>query len=124
MHTLDSIKDKVTSVVLDVLQVEDGAVQELQAETPFFGTEEEPGIIQDSLAILEIASKLAEEYGIMPSDFNEASFQNVETLSTMIFEKLAEQQAAEQPELAQADAPALALGEEAELVLEEEAELV
>jgi acyl carrier protein len=123
MHTLDSIKDKVTSVVLDVLQVEDGAVQELQAETPFFGTEEEPGIIQDSLAILEIASKLAEEYGIMPSDFNEASFQNVDTLSTMIFDKLAEQQAAEQPELAQADAPEPVYAE-AELVLEEEAELV
>ena len=92
MYTLDTIKDKVTSVVLEVLQVEGTAVNDLQADTPFFGTEEEPGVIQDSLAILEIASKLAEEYGIMPSDFNEASFQNVETLSAMILDKINEQE--------------------------------
>ena len=95
MYTLDSIKDKVTTVVLDVLQGEGATLTELNADTPFFGTEEEPGVIQDSLAILEIASKLAEEYGIMPSEFNEASFQNIETLSIMILDKTNEAAAIE-----------------------------
>lgn len=89
MTELSIIKNKVSEIILDILQAE-GNVVELTDETPFFGTEEHPGIIQDSLAILEISSKLADEYGLFPSDFNEEAFLNVQTLSELILSKVSE----------------------------------
>ncbi|MFC0186386.1 Acyl carrier protein [Pseudarcicella hirudinis] len=88
MAQLAEIKEKVSSIIDNVLQL-DGAVT-ITDETSFFGNEESAGLIQDSLAILEIASRLAEEYGILPSDLDEASFQNLQTLSEMIYSKVAE----------------------------------
>ncbi|MBD2754075.1 acyl carrier protein [Spirosoma validum] len=90
MNDLFTIKERVKEVVTDILSVEDASITEIDDNTPFFGTDENPGIIQDSLAILEISSRLAEEFDILPSDFNEDSFQNVETLSAMILEKVQE----------------------------------
>ena len=89
MIELTEIKSRVKEIILDILQAE-GNVVELTDETPFFGTEEHPGVIQDSLAILEISSKLADEYCLFPSDFNEEAFQNVQTLSELIVEKIQE----------------------------------
>jgi acyl carrier protein len=89
MTELSAIKNKVSEIILDILQAE-GNVVELTDETPFFGTEEHPGIIQDSLAILEISSKLADEYSLFPSDFNEEAFLNVQTLSELILSKVDE----------------------------------
>ena len=89
MIELTEIKSRVKEIILDILQAE-GNVVELTDETPFFGTEEQPGVIQYSLAILEIASKLADEYNLFPSDFNEEAFQNVQTLSELIVEKIQE----------------------------------
>lgn len=89
MYQLDTIKASVKNIVLQTLQV-DGVSIEFDDQTPFFGTEDHPGVIQDSLAILEISSKLAEEFMLLPSDFNEDAFQNVQTLSEHIFEKVQE----------------------------------
>jgi acyl carrier protein len=89
MTELSAIKTKVSEIILDILQAE-GNVVELTDETPFFGTEEHPGVIQDSLAILEISSKLADEYCLFPSDFNEEAFLNVQTLSELILSKVNE----------------------------------
>jgi acyl carrier protein len=89
MYQLDEIKASVKTIILDILQAE-GNVVELTDDTPFFGTEEQEGIIQDSLAILEISSKLADEFCLFPSDFNEEAFQNVETLSQLIYDKVQE----------------------------------
>ena len=89
MAELNEIKARVKEIILDILQAEGNEV-EITDETPFFGTEEHPGVIQDSLAILEISSKLADEYCLFPSDFNEEAFQNVQTLSEVIVEKIKE----------------------------------
>lgn len=89
MNELATIKEQVKNIVAQTLQV-DGVTIEFDDTTPFFGTEEHPGVIQDSLAILEISSKLAEEFMLLPSDFNEDAFQNVQTLSEHIHEKVKE----------------------------------
>jgi acyl carrier protein len=83
MSALANIQDRIREIVIDVLQA-DGELVELTNETPFFGTEDHPGVIQDSLAILEIASRLAEEFGLMPSDLGEEAFQNLDTLSEQV----------------------------------------
>ena len=89
MLTLPSIQERIREIVIDVLQA-DGEPVELTNETPFFGTEDQPGVIQDSLAILEIASRLAEEFGLMPSDLGEEAFQNLNTLSEQVARKVEE----------------------------------
>lgn len=94
MSTLANIQDRIREIVIDVLQA-DGAPVELTNETPFFGTEDHPGVIQDSLAILEIASRLAEEFGLMPSDLGEEAFQNLTTLSEQVAQKVQENALAE-----------------------------
>lgn len=93
MYELETIKEQIRAIVTQVLQV-DGATVELADDTPFFGTDEHPGVIQDSLAILEIASQLAEEFGLMPSDLGEEAFQNLETLSDHVLVKIKEMELA------------------------------
>lgn len=89
MLPFSTIQDRIRAIVVDVLQA-DGAPVELTNATPFFGTEDHPGVIQDSLAILEIASRLAEEFGLMPSDLGEEAFQNLQTLSEHVAQKIEE----------------------------------
>lgn len=84
MEKINEIKTNVKELILEVMEDEALTFETIQDDTPFFGTDEEPGIIQDSLAILEIATRLGEEYDIMPEDFNDEVFVNVETLSTFI----------------------------------------
>ncbi len=84
MKDLKQIQDTVKQTIIDVLELEGLTPADIDNDAPFFGTEEEPGIIQDSLAILEISTVLGEEFDIIPTEFNEESFQNVNTLSEMI----------------------------------------
>jgi acyl carrier protein len=93
MTEVNTVKVQIRELVMQILQV-DGATVELGDETPFFGTEEHPGVIQDSLAILEIASQLAETYGLMPSDLGEEAFQNLQTLSEYVTVKVNEMELA------------------------------
>lgn len=89
MQDIIAIQNKVKACIIEVLDLSDLTPDSIDNTTPFFGTDEEPGIIQDSLAILEISTVLGEEFGIMPTEFDEESFQNVETLSLMIQNSLA-----------------------------------
>ncbi|MBT34534.1 MAG: hypothetical protein CMO01_33140 [Thalassobius sp.] len=91
METLSQIQEKIKVCIIEALEIDGASPEDIGNEDPFFGTDEEPGIIQDSLAILEIASRLSEEFGILPSEFNETSFQNVNVLSEMIYNRLAEE---------------------------------
>jgi len=81
---LTQIQQTVKQTIIDVLELEDVTPEDITNDQPFFGTDEEPGLIQDSLAILEISTSLGEEFDIIPTEFNEDSFQNVVTLSEMI----------------------------------------
>jgi acyl carrier protein len=84
MKDLTQIQDTIKQTIIEVLELDDITPADIDNDAPFFGTEEEPGIIQDSLAILEISTVLGEEFDILPTEFNEESFQNVNTLSAMI----------------------------------------
>jgi acyl carrier protein len=84
METLNEIKDKVKLCIIDALELKDVTPADLDSDASFFGTEDAPGLIQDSLAVLEIASRLSAEFDISPTEFNEASFKNVTSLSELI----------------------------------------
>ena len=81
---LNVIQEKVKQCIIDVLELDNTTTEDIKNDAPFFGTDEERGIIQDYLAVLELSTRLGEEFGIIPTEFNEESFQNVETLSAMI----------------------------------------
>ena len=83
----EDIQRKIKEVIIEVLQNDELQVEDIGSEDVFFGTNEEPGIIEDSLLVLEIVSILADEFDIDPSEFNEETFISVETLSNMILEK-------------------------------------
>ncbi len=85
MENLNEIKDKVKLCIIDALELTDVTPADLDSDASFFGTEDAPGLIQDSLAVLEIASRLSAEFDISPTEFNEASFRNVTTLSELIY---------------------------------------
>jgi acyl carrier protein len=84
MENLNEIKEKVKLCIIDALELKDVTPAELDNDASFFGTEDTPGLIQDSLAVLEIASRLSAEFDVSPTEFNESSFQNVTTLSVLI----------------------------------------
>lgn len=88
MKDVNQIKLFVKELIVEVMEYEDLSPDQIQDDSPFFGTEEEPGLIHDSLAILEIATRLGEEYDIMPEDFNEEAFTDVNSLSALIAEKI------------------------------------
>ena len=91
MENLVEIQEKVKICIIEALGIEDVEPGDIENETSFFGTDDTPGLIQDSLAVLEIASRLSEEFDLSPSEFGESSFQNVNTLSHMIQQKLAKE---------------------------------
>ncbi|MEZ4986052.1 MAG: hypothetical protein R2795_13620 [Saprospiraceae bacterium] len=88
MKEINEIKQFIKELVIEVLELEDLTPDQIVDDAPFFGTDEEPGIIHDSLAVLELATRIGEQYDIMPEEFNEAAFTNVNTLSQLIFEKI------------------------------------
>ena len=88
MKDVNQIKLFVKELIVEVMEYEDLSPDQIQDDSPFFGIEEEPGLIHDSLAILEIATRLGEEYDIMPEDFNEEAFTDVNSLSALIVEKI------------------------------------
>lgn len=84
MENLNEIKEKVKLCIIDALELKDVTPADLDSDASFFGTEDTPGLIQDSLAVLEIASRLSAEFDISPTEFNEASFKSVTSLSELI----------------------------------------
>ena len=81
---VQEIKTEIKEVLIDVLRL-DMTPEDIKDDQSFFGTEEDPesGIIQDSLVILEIATILSEKYDIPPTDFNEETFINVNSLADL-----------------------------------------
>lgn len=82
------VANKIKEILIDVLQDETLNIDNISDTTPFFGTEEEPGLIEDSLLILEIVSILADEFDIDPSEFDEDIFLDVERVAGMIVGKM------------------------------------
>lgn len=87
-QSIENIQLKVKETIIEVMEMEGTNPEDIGITDSFFGDEETPGLIEDSLAILEISSALSEEFDVDPSFFNEDSFQNVETLSNMIAENM------------------------------------
>lgn len=83
-NNLASIKTEIKKVLIDVLRL-DISPKDIKDDQSFFGTEENPesGIIEDSLVILEVATILSEKYDIPPTDFNEETFINVNSLANL-----------------------------------------
>ncbi|KAA3628837.1 MAG: acyl carrier protein [Bacteroidetes bacterium] len=79
---LTEIKKEIKEVIIDVLCL-DIQPEDIQDDQSFFGTETEPGIIEDSLVILEIATVLSEKYDIPPTEFSEDTFVNVNSLAEL-----------------------------------------
>jgi acyl carrier protein len=79
---LETIKREIKQIIIDVLRL-NVTPDDIKDDQSFFGTETEPGIIEDSLVILEIATLLSEKYDIPPTEFNEETFTNVNTLAEL-----------------------------------------
>ncbi|RTY89358.1 hypothetical protein [Flavobacterium sp. GT3R68] len=79
---LSVIKTEIKEVIIDILRL-NVSPEDIDDDQNFFGTETEPGIIEDSLVILEIATVLSEKYDIPPTEFNEESFVNVTSLAEL-----------------------------------------
>ena len=94
MEQVDQIREKVKVCIIESLGMEEVDPSDITNDMPFFSTGDTPGLIQDSLAILEVASRVSEEFGILPSDFDGDSFQNVNTLSITIQKCLSQEAAA------------------------------
>lgn len=84
---MEHIKNRIKEIVIEVLGLKIQP-KEIQDQEPFFGTDDHPGLIQDSLAVLEIATRIGEEFDILPEEFNEDAFLDVETLAHLIQSKV------------------------------------
>lgn len=83
-ESIHKIQQQVKEILIQILQLEGKEAEEINFKTPFFQTDDHPGLIQDSLAILELATLISEEFDIMPSDLDQESFVDIETLSSKI----------------------------------------
>lgn len=89
MEQLSVIQEKIKVIIIDVLKLNTTA-GEISNDTPFFSASPaNPGLVEDSLAILEISSRIAEEFNLLPGEVDENSFQNIQTLSEAIAVKVA-----------------------------------
>ena len=88
MKEINEIKLFIKELVIEVLELNHLTPDQIADDAPFFGTDDSPGIIHDSLAVLELATRIGEMYDIMPEEFNESAFTNVNTLSQLIYDKV------------------------------------
>lgn len=84
MENKQELTVKVKEILIDVLNL-DYTVDQIDNDQPLFGTDESPGLFDDSLAVLEVTSVLMAEFDADASIFNEDSFQSVNTLSACIY---------------------------------------
>ena len=64
------------------------SVEEIDDQQLLFGTDDAPGLFDDSLAVLEVTSSLIAEFDLDASIFNEDSFVTVDSLSESIYNEL------------------------------------
>jgi len=79
------IEQKTKEILINVLNLKKTA-DELTNDQPLFGTDENPGLFDDSLAVLEVTSVLMSEFELEASDFGEESFKTIGTLSDRIYD--------------------------------------
>jgi len=79
------IEQKTKEILISVLNLKKTA-DELTNDQPLFGTDENPGLFDDSLAVLEVTSVLMSEFELEASDFGEESFKTIGTLSDRIYD--------------------------------------
>ncbi|WP_143304660.1 acyl carrier protein [Chitinophaga vietnamensis] len=78
-----NIELKVKEILISVLNLRKTADQ-LSADQPLFGTDDNPGLFDDSLAVLEVTSVLMAEFDLEASVFSEGSFRTIGTLVACI----------------------------------------
>lgn len=81
------IEQKTKEVLISVLNL-NKTVDELSNDQALFGNDENPGLFDDSLAVLEVTSVLMAEFELEASDFGEESFRTVGTLAQRIYDVL------------------------------------
>lgn len=81
------INQRVKEILISVLNL-NMEVAELDSHQALFGTEKDPGLFDDSLAVLEVTSVLMGEFDLEASAFNENSFQTIQSLTECIFENI------------------------------------
>ena len=74
-----AIELKVKEILINVLNLRK-SVAELSNDQPLFGTDDNPGLFDDSLAALEVTSVLMAEFDLEASVFSEDSFKTIGTL--------------------------------------------
>ncbi len=81
------IEQKTKEILINVLNLKQ-APEELSTTQPLFGDDSNPGLFDDSLAVLEVTSVLMSEFELEASDFGETSFKTIGTLVDCIYDAL------------------------------------
>tara|TARA_B100001059_G_C17618380_1_gene468201 strand:+ start:178 stop:456 length:279 start_codon:yes stop_codon:yes gene_type:complete len=84
MESKQELTVKVKEILIDVLNL-DQTPDQIDNNQPLFGTDDNPGLFDDSLAVLEVTSVLMAEFDADASIFNEESFQSINSLSECIY---------------------------------------
>ncbi|HUH25454.1 MAG TPA: phosphopantetheine-binding protein [Flavobacterium sp.] len=81
---MEALKQELKERIIDVLNLEDIAIEEIQDNDPLFGD----GLGLDSIDALELIVLLDKQYGIKLSDPKQGKeiFQSVETMAAFIAE--------------------------------------
>lgn len=85
MENRQEIAATVKDILIDVLNL-DQSPEEISNTQPLFGTDEAPGLFDDSLSVLEVTSVLMAEFDEDASIFNEESFQTIDSLVDCLYE--------------------------------------
>lgn len=78
---------KVKEILIESLNLK-MSVEDIDNQQLLFGTDDTPGLFDDSLAVLEVTSSLIAEFDLDASIFNEESFVTVDSLSESIYNEL------------------------------------
>jgi len=81
---MEALKQELKEKIIDVLNLEDIAIEEIQDNDPLFGD----GLGLDSIDALELIVLLDKEYGIKLADPKQGKeiFQSIETMAAFVFE--------------------------------------
>ncbi len=82
---MPDLKDRIRSLLIEKLRLEDVKPEDIKDDTPLFGE----GLGLDSIDALELVVALEKEFGIKieDEDVGVKVFQNIDTLATFIQEK-------------------------------------
>lgn len=78
-----AIETKIKEILVEVLNLTERP-EDIDSKKSLFGTANDTGLFDDSLAVLEVTSVLMAEFDVEASIFNENSFTNIETLADQI----------------------------------------